>query len=64
VTNTFSKVVHNTDGYVGLQSRYFHELDDGIPVDIVTLNSDASIKANTSVTLELTKIDWKQVREK
>ena len=64
VSTTVSKVIHNTDGYVWLQSRYFNEFDDGIQFDAITLHADASVKPHTQIDFTLVRKEWKQVREK
>lgn len=63
VTKSVSKVLHSTDGYVGLKVPYFHTLSSGISLEAITLDHNAKIKANTPLTLEIIKRDWKNVKK-
>ncbi len=63
VNKTVSKVLHNTDWYVWIQTSYFNTKDWWIDFDWVVLDNNANEKANSQVKLELIKREWKSVRK-
>ena len=63
VSTTVTKVIHATDGYVGIQLPYRNSKDQWILLNAVTLDWDAQPKANTKVTIQLIKQDWKAIKK-
>lgn len=63
VSTTVTKVIHATDGYVGLQVPYRNTKEQWIILHAVTLDWDAAIKANTPVTIKFIKQDWKAIKK-
>jgi uncharacterized protein YfaS (alpha-2-macroglobulin family) len=63
VSKSVTKVIHATDGYVGIQVPYRNTKDQGILLKAVTLDWDAQAKPNAQVSLRLIKQDWKSLKK-
>ncbi|MBP8017071.1 hypothetical protein KAZ01_03620, partial [Candidatus Gracilibacteria bacterium] len=63
VSKTQSYVLHNTDGYVGIKSPYWNTKENGIKLDGVLLDYDAKPISGKNVTIELHKVEWKNVKK-
>lgn len=58
-----STVLHTTDGYVGLKTPYWIGKDDEIDVRGVVLDYDAKPLSGKSVTIDLIKQEWKDIKK-
>jgi len=63
VSKTVSTVLHTTDGYVGLQVPYWISKETPIKVHGVVLDYAAKPMSGKSVTIELIKKEWKNVKK-
>ena len=63
VSKTITKVIHATDGYVGLQVPYRNTKDQGIAVNAVVLDRDVQAKINAPVKIQLIKQDRKAIKK-
>jgi len=64
VTKRVSKVLHNTDAYVWIKSKYYNSIKEWININWIILDFDAKALAWKKVKLELIKRDWKSVKKK
>ncbi|MDQ7022563.1 MAG: MG2 domain-containing protein [Candidatus Gracilibacteria bacterium] len=64
VSKTVSKVLHNTDAYVGLKTKYYNSIKEGIDINAIVLDFEAKPLASEKVKIELIKKDWKSVKKK
>lgn len=62
-SNVASQILHTTDAYVGIKSRYWNLRKDGVKVDGVVLDYDAKGLSGKEVKLELWKREWKEVKK-
>lgn len=63
VSKTVSKVLHNTDWYVWINSDYYNNKKDWINLDWVILDFDAKPIANKTIKIELIRTEWKSVKK-
>lgn len=64
VWKTISKVLHNTDWYIWIKSKYYNSQNKWIILDWVILDFDAQPKEYTKAKIELIKKEWKSVKKK
>ena len=64
VSKTVSKVLHNTDSYIWIKSKYYNSLNKWIEINWVILDFDAKEKSFTKAKIELIKKEWKSVKKK
>lgn len=63
VSNSVSKVVHNTDAYVWIKTDYYNDLKTWIKFDIVSLWYDAKPVWFKTVKVDFIKRDWQNVKK-
>lgn len=63
VSNSVSKVVHTTDGYVWLKASYYNDKKNWIYFQAVTLDWEARELPNKKLKIEVYKKDYKQVKK-
>lgn len=63
VTNSYSEVLHTTDGYIGLRTGYSYPKSTDIRVEGVILTHDATPKASTKGTIEVIHREWKVAKK-
>lgn len=63
VSNSVSKVLHNTDWYVWLKANYYNNKEKWIYIQTVTLDYNAKPLAYKSVGVEVFKKEYKQVKK-
>jgi len=64
VSNTVSKVLHNTDSYVWLRTNYYNTKDLWIDIEWVVLDFEANPLESKKVSIELVKQNYKNVKKK
>ena len=64
VTKTVSKVLHNTDWYIWIKSKYYNWLNKWVKIEWIILNVDAKEKPFAKGKIELIKREWKSVKKK
>ena len=64
VSKTVSKVLHNTDHYVWIKSKYYNSISSWINIAAIVLDFDAKPKSWKKVKIELIKKEWKSVKKK
>lgn len=63
VSNSVTKVLHLTDGYVWLKTWYYNTLKTWIDVDFVFLDHNAKPISNKKAKVELIKRNWNNVKK-
>lgn len=63
VSNSISKVLHTTDGYIWLKANYYNSKDKWIYMQVVSLDYEAKIVPNKDIKVEVIKKDYKQVKK-
>ena len=63
VSKTASKVLHDTDGYVGLDVPYWNASGKPIKASVVTLDYNATPLPSKKVSVELYSRVWKSVKK-
>ena len=64
VSKTVSKVLHNTDSYIWIKSKYYNSFKKWIDLDWVILDFDAKPRVFSKAKIELIKRNWKSVKKK
>ena len=64
VSKTVSKVLHNTDWYVWIKSKYYNSITSWININAIVLDFDAKAKSWKKVKIEIIKKEWKSVKKK
>ncbi|MDD2515797.1 MAG: MG2 domain-containing protein, partial [Candidatus Gracilibacteria bacterium] len=63
VNKTVSQVLHNTDGYVGLNVPYFSQFKNGVDINGIVIDYDTKPLGGKEIKIEIIKKEWKNVKK-